>query len=72
MYFFSLLCNWQNRRTDGTSRPFSMDLWHLLSADRWKIYLNREISFKNTCQVCVAIKTKTEAGIGEKRMLTKK
>lgn len=43
-----------------------MDLWHLLSADRWKIYLNREISFKNTCQVCVAIKTKTSWNWREK------
>lgn len=41
-----------------------------------KIYSNREISFKNTRQVCVAVKKKRkknknpEAGIGDKRMLT--
>lgn len=40
-----------------------------------KIYSNREISFKNTCQVCLAVKKRgggdPEAGIGDKRMLTK-
>lgn len=37
-----------------------MGLWHVLSADRWKNYLNKGFFFfLNTCQDCVAVKIET-------------